>query len=499
MNNKWQQIDIGLAAAAASLLLSFVFFFFKGMPNDDAYTYLRTAEIFLDQGLSAAIANYSWVSYPVLIALLGSAGFSLLTAAYVLNALFYALIVYSFVNIVRFFDDSRLLLGLAALTVLVFPELNEYREMVVRDVGFWSLSLFGLWQFLQYDKSRERKHRLLFFFAMGLAALFRVEAVVYLLLTPLALLSNHLYSPAENRKAALSLTAMSIEAGIAVVLVLLLLGINVVGLLLDRLAVYQLFLVDVFNPDPSLLAARANAIFGEFAANFSGEYVYGVIGLGLLFVLAMTLFYAIGGPYFWLLVWGYLKRYLPNAGVRAAPITAYLLINLGLLLIFLYVTRFLTARYAILFALMIVLQVPFLVRAILEKIKGTEWQNTLQVFFILFFTYCAIDAYITFGRSKDWLMDAADYVSTTDAGSVITNNQSIAYFSGTVEDYDKVVRVMPAEAIRNAQPGDLIAIELFYDMRVLVENPAVALYLEQVAAFPAEGEAQVGIYRRVNP
>ena len=70
---------------------------------------------------------------------------------------------------------------------------------------------------------------------------------------------------------------------------------------------------------------------------------------------------------------------------------------------------------------------------------------------------------------------------------------------GAIENYDEILRVLTPESVMAARPGDLLAIELFYDMSVLVEDPAVEPYLEQLASFPREGEQQVGIYRRVNP
>ncbi len=499
MNDRLQHIDMRLAAAATSLLLSVMFFFFKGIPNDDAYTYVRTAEIFLNEGLTAAIDHYAWVAYPVLIALVSTLGISLLTAAYVLNALFYALLVYSFVSICRLLDDSRLVVGLAALTVIVYPELNEYRDMVIRDVGFWALALFGLWQFLLYDRERNLKQGTLFLAALGLATLFRAEALLYLLLTPVALLFNSSFSTDDNRRHLLKLTGITVVIGVGVLLTLMLAGINVIALLLERLAVYQLFLIEAFNPSEAVLVARADAIFGEFAADFSQDYVNAVIAVGLLVVLLMSVFYAIGGPYFWLLLWGGLRKHLPANGTSAAPVVAYLLINLGLLLVFLYVTRFLSARYAILFSLMLVLQVPFLVRTIIENSRGSHWQKSVQYFLIMFFFYCAIDAYVSFGRSRDWILDSAQYLSESNAPNVITNNLSIAYFSGEVEEYDEVIRVLPADVIRAAQPGDLLAIEMFFDMRVLVEDPAVAPYLEQVASFSQEDEERVAVFRRINP
>jgi len=97
-------------------------------------------------------------------------------------------------------------------------------------------------------------------------------------------------------------------------------------------------------------------------------------------------------------------------------------------------------------------------------------------------------------------LDSATYLSdnTPAQSSVLTNNHTIAYYSGRVEDYDEVERMLTADAIERMNAGDIIAIELFYEMSRLLEDPAVSQFLSQIATYPAD-EPRVAIYSRVNP
>ena len=144
------RVDVRLWAVAASLLFSAWAGFSVAVPNDDAFLYLRTAQIFQVQGIGAAFEYYAWAAYPVLLGLVAALGLELFTAAYVLNAALFALLAFAFVSVCREFSTERRLLGLAALTILLFPEINEYRYYILRDTGFWAFSVLGLWWLIRY-------------------------------------------------------------------------------------------------------------------------------------------------------------------------------------------------------------------------------------------------------------------------------------------------------------------------------------------------------------
>ena len=497
-NRSGSTLDIRLYAVAASLLLSVYTIAWPHIPNDDAYTYVRTAEIFLQQGLQAAIAHYTWAAYSVLIALFSLTGLPLFTAALVINALCHALLVYAFVSIVQTLDDSRETVWLAALTVLVFPELNEYRYLIIRDTGYWALSVLGLWQFLLYFRDRRFSRGLLFCLALSLAVLLRAEAILYLLLTPLCLLLDGRRDSQRNRRDLWQIEATIAALGLAGCLLLQAAGIDLIVLMLELVAVYQPFLLDIIQPAEA--AAIGEVLFGEYAAAFSDRYATAVIAVGLLVVLGMTVFHTISGPYFWLLVYGWWHRPWQRHNRQLLPVLAYVLINAVILLLFLYVTRYLSGRYAMLLALMVVTGVPFVVKRIIKRYRGTRWQTLAAGSLVLFFLFCAIDAYISFGKPRNWLLDAARYVNqhTDPAATVITNNPAIAWFSNRVENYDQVPRKLTECEILQAKPGDLVVVALSSQASVLVNGATVKPWLQPLAAFPPE-QPQAVVYRRIDP
>ena len=499
-STNWQQWDIRLLTVLASLALSGFAVAFASIPNDDAYTYIRTAEIFLEQGVGAAISHYTWAGYPILIALVSLLGLSLFTSAYVLNAIFFAILAYAFISILRHLDDSNRIAWLAALTVLAYPELNEYRDMVLRDVGFWAMLLLALWRFMVFVDTRQFSHSVFFVLAMIGAMLFRAEAVIYLVAIPFALFLQSDRNTQQNRQDFLKLAGFICCVGALGFLMLLAAGINLFSLIFELLRIYQPFFISRFNPDEAITAAQATAIFGEYAGIFSRDYVSAIVAVGLSVVLVMTLFYTIGGPFFWLLAFGLMRKHIRWHRAKVAPILAVSLTNLFILVVFLYTTKFLTGRYALVFGLMAATLVPFLISSIIERNRGGKWEKFVSYFLILFFFYCLIDSYVSFGKSKDWLLDAAGYVELQAESDtqVLTNNHTIAYFSRQVENYDDIIRELEAQNILDAAPGTIVALEMYFEMSLLVEQESVKSSLQLLQQFPNAGKPKMSIYRRVD-
>ena len=80
--------DISIIGVLISLLGSYFTILNPGLPNDDAYSYIRIAEIALNEGINASWQYYSWASYPLLIAFVSNLGTDLITAAHIVNAFF---------------------------------------------------------------------------------------------------------------------------------------------------------------------------------------------------------------------------------------------------------------------------------------------------------------------------------------------------------------------------------------------------------------------------
>ena len=488
------RVDVRLWAVAASLLFSAWAGFSVAVPNDDAFLYLRTAQIFQAQGIGAAFDYYAWAAYPVLLGLVAALGLELFTAAYVLNAALFALLAFAFVSVCREFSAERRLLGLAALTILLFPEINEYRYYILRDTGFWAFSVLGLWWLIRYRAEASWKCCGYFCAAMLLAMLFRPEAALYLLLAPLCLLFDRRYRLQERYRLSGRLLLTGSGALLLCFLAGLALGLNLFRQMVELASGYAPFLQSLF--DPASQQAAAEAIFGEHAANYSRRYLPLFLLAGLLAILVVELFYAVGMPFTLILAWGWWRNWLLPDRDTALPVIAFAAINLVTVLCFILLTRYLTSRYAMVFSLSLAIIVPFIAREMLAwaptRTRAAAW------LLILFFAFSAVDSYYSFGRSRAYLGQAIEWLEDNGNASsrLLTNNRAVAYASGMVAEFDQVQSRLREEQILATAPGDFIVVEFSLVNEQLLSRAGIAALLEPVAVFPDATEARLRIYRR---
>ncbi len=485
-------------AVLASLALSAYASFAIEALNDDAFLYVRTAQIFMEDGFSAAFAHYPWAGYPVLLGLTASVGLELIAAAHLLNALFFALLTFAFVSICREFSADRGLLTLAALTILLFPEINEYRFLILRDAGFWAFSLLGLWSLIRYaaNAGGTWKFACCFCGAMLLAAIFRPEALFYLLLAPLGLLLDQRRDRRERYRRLLRLETLAITAVLACFLAGLAFDLNALRQVGTLGAGYSQFLQSLLNPGDQQVAAMAEAIFGEYAATYSARYLPIVLLVGLLLILLVELLYAVGMPFTLILAWGWWKMRLPRDRGMVLPVISFALLNLLIVLAFLLLARYLTSRYAMLFALSLALAVPFIAREALAR--GARLAPWLLA---LFFVFSVVDSYYSFGKPKSYVADAVEWLEENreQGAKLLTNNRAVAYYSGMVVEFDRTQSRLDEEQLRALAPGDLVAIENPSANARILARPELAELLAPAIGFPGAGEARIRIYRRVAP
>lgn len=498
--SQWFPKDIRLIAVAISLAISLLAGIFRSTPNDDAFTYIRTAEIFLNEGLTAAFAHYEWATYSILIGTVHRlTGLEFFSAAYLINALFFGLLVYSFISIVKELDDSFRTQVLAAIAILLYPQLNEFRHEIIRDIGFWSFSLFAISQYMVFTESFRFRNMAFFCAALLVAFTFRSEAVVYLLAIPVSLLFDSRLDKNSRTKYGLIITASSIGSLILLALVLNLAGLNLVQLSADVIATYAPFLSDTIFPTNEQSLELSRAIFGEYAANYSNTYLTLFMLTGLTAILLAKLFNGIGGPFVIILITGLAKKMLNIPRHNFLPLATVLIVNLTILLGFIIVTRFLASRYAMLLSLVLALLVPVVLNRVLIWIESLSNKRAMQGALGALLIYCFIDSFVSFGYNKNYIYEAAQWVNdnSTEDTQVVTNDNSIAYFSGRVEDYDIVQKTLSSQQILQSNAGDLIVIESNIDMQQLLSTEAIKSRIELVKYFPNEGDQRLLVYRRL--
>ena len=170
--------------------------------NYDGITYIGAAELFKLGDWRAALDYYHWPFYSLAIAGVSKVLFiNSEIAAHVVNSLFIISLCFAYLAIVADLSgsDKRLLL-IAALVIVWFPSISKYRTYITRDFAYLSFYLWSLRYLLCYCRADQKRVLDLvrwLVFAM-LAILFRLEGVVFVLLTPYFL--YYLQSDRRNLK-----------------------------------------------------------------------------------------------------------------------------------------------------------------------------------------------------------------------------------------------------------------------------------------------------------
>jgi hypothetical protein len=491
----WQEIDIRIIAVVASIVISCFTYLFPEPLNDDAFLYLRTAEIYLRDGLGAAYTHYSWASYSVLIALFSLLGFTLIQAAFFINGLFFALLTYAFISVVKTVDDSNGTLIAAAVVVLVFPELNEYRYFIIRDIGFWALVFSAIWQLSLFIQHGGFIHAAAFCGAFMVAASLRIEAIAYLVFVPLMLLAV-IRVPNQFRRV-VALNFGSVLALVSATVLLLVVGVNPIALAAQFISTYSPFFIDAFSPDPERTFELSNTLFGSHGAIYSGYYLTIFMAAGFFALLIISIANAVGLPLLTVLFVGLIKQLKMLNLQRTKVLLAVILVNFIIAFGFIYVTRFLPSRYSMILAISIAALIPILVNQWFIEISSppSRWQRLAPFLVVI---YLFVDSYISFGRPTNYIDNAVTWLDSEQlqVGQLITNESAIAYFSQVVEDYDRVSNDVFVNKITNAKIGDFVAIETRQPLGLLIEEHLQSDQFELLAAFPEEAKARILIYRR---
>lgn len=444
----------------ASLLLSLLAVLLNELPNSDAYTYARTADIALSDGIGAAFQHYQWAHLPLLMAAVHSlTGLSMFTAAHIINALLFALLSLSFVNIVATLTPSRRTIWLAAACVLLYPHLNEFRAYIIRDSGFLAFSMLAIYFLIIYAESMRLRFGLYFLLSCLAASLFRPEALLFLFVTPVAVLVPNQSRVNLRQRAFLRLQALSVLTVLALGAALALVALNMTAQLQVFLQIYQPFLSNLAPLFGADAPAIEQAVFGDYAAQFVRDYSGIFLAAGLFAVLLSCIVDSLGLAVAPLLLYGALRKFLRLPQPGLAVIVCWLMVAAGILLAFILLTRFVTTRYTLLLCTLLLLFVPFVIDrgwsyAISQQRKGfLRWALLLAVF-------AGIDAHLSMGASKQHLDEASEWInaSTRSSSALLTNEIHIAYQSGRVSNYDEVRREMPAALIQSATPGTIIAV-----------------------------------------
>ncbi|OGV76320.1 MAG: hypothetical protein A3I83_05210 [Methylotenera sp. RIFCSPLOWO2_02_FULL_45_14] len=181
-----------LFVISAALLAWRIAYIQQGWVNDDSVLYFEVARLFSIGEWKQGFALYNWPLYPAIISLLHkTTGGDFQFIAQILNVLFFTLATYSFTQIIRLAGGNKLTMFCGVLLLFSTPYIvGNVLGMLLRDEGFWAFFLLSIQYFIQFYRSEKINDALLWQLSAVIAVLFRVEAITFLALLPLILLTK---------------------------------------------------------------------------------------------------------------------------------------------------------------------------------------------------------------------------------------------------------------------------------------------------------------------
>ncbi len=430
-------LDIRIPAVLISLLLSLWAIYFSDIINNDGIVYVATAGRILQGDWNGAYQLYDWPVYSWLIALLSKgSGFSLEASAQLLDAALLAALAFTFLTLVRDFGADRKTLLIAAFVILSHPYINDSREEIIRDHGYWALYLASVLFLFRYYRNPGWKFAVAWGMTITAATLFRIEGLVFLFLLPMVFLVT------PRRKAA-PRAALFLQANT----VLLILGALLLALSLLQPDFFASWAGRLHEPGNHLnmlwsglatdLHQKADVVRYNVLTPWSDDYALPVIYAALIIIIADKIIRTLTPLYCLLPFIPKLRaRFNPPAG--SVVILVWLVIlNISVVTVFLIREFFISSRYIVPLVLTVLTMTPFVLASlhdqwIARRNLSPAWKGAFPVVLVVLIFMAGDGLITTKGSPRTYLRQAGEWIQENipaDAG-LFTNNQMIRYYSG---------------------------------------------------------------------
>jgi len=424
-------------AALFSILFSLWAAIKTSVINPDGICYLYSAAAMERFTIALHLCDQAkWPFYSILIF-----GFTKLThlsftvSAYFLDGFFSLISIITFIAIVNTLTHKIRIVVLAAIVILLAHEFNSLRTEIIRDHGFWAFYLLSLFFVLQYFMGSARKfsqqkkyyqwcYALLWNMSLIIAALFRIEGILFLLLLPFAVFADIRQTPMMRIKMFLQLNIMTCLGAIALFLWIILHPQQPLG----RLAEVQFQLMHGINEFVQAFRqttqALATHVLSVYSARDASWIMIGMLVSWYIFsvISNISLIYAA------LIIYAWWKKLADFSRETQGVLWAYILINVLITTIFLVDNLFLAKRYLIALSLVLMLWVPFTLDYLITERYTRKWPLLLAV--ILMIVY-GLGGIFDFGHSKKYIRDGGDWLAmhATAQQKIYSNDYQILYYS----------------------------------------------------------------------
>lgn len=490
-NRSFSFHQLRIMLATLSLLLSVFALLSDDIINNDGILYIQMAEAFMQGGLAAMANLYDWPFFALLVGLISQlTGLNPETSAGVLNALLFVVFTDALLLIAKQLLPNFRHLTIAALLILLFYSINDYRDFVIRDIGYWAFISLALLQFIYFLRDRCWQHALLWQIFGLVALLFRIEASIILLVMPLFVLIRD-----QKRllfKSLLQLYSLLMVAGLMVVIAMIAgVGWTEAFGKLGSIVNY-LNLTGFQNQFADNSQIIADNILHPVADDEAGRVLF----FGLIGMLAMELLLGLSAAYLLILLLTWKVRMPVFASQESKAITFFLLINISILTIFCLQHYFVTSRYCVMaFVALFLLVLPrltsFIDAIFVQRKRG------LQVLVALLLIYSLGDMMYR-SNSKTYIPQIAKWAveQLPPDSKLLTSSEFVVYYADKYAEDDLDITLHPT--LEDYHQFDYLVLVEKLDDQTLIKQ-LTSMSLQAMFSYENERGDKASIYQVLKP
>lgn len=418
--------------ALCGILISLVSYLLgDGIVNRDGILYLQVADTFNKSGFSASLEFFRWPFYSIIIAVVNSVtSISYETAAYLLNAFFILILTDSFVRFYWEANSKIYYRWMPAALLLAYTGLNDYRYMIVRDWGYWAFSFLAIYYFFRFYKYNKIWDVFLWQIFIGIAFLFRIEAVAFIFILPL-----FLFFKKKTIYSFINSIILFIACFVVFIFTYGLSSFSDLGRLSDIFSYLDIYSrVNEFILSSYEITKKAIPYHSE---NHAIKFVLG----GLFTVLSLKVLFKLGYMYLTILLYGWLKHKFKIPSQH--NINLFLLsISFVIVFVFFCKTKVITGRYTIQTTLFLLIIVTYYTDLFFYKINEKKCLLCIYAFWGLL-GINLVTGMSHSGSTKGYLKGMGLWVKGNISASsrIISNDYRLCHYSGRQLNKDLISRL----------------------------------------------------------
>ena len=428
--------------------------------NIDGILYIKSAAALSVGNIDAALGYHKWPFYAYLISGIHQiSGISLEFSAHILNCLLNIITCIGFVFLICELGATKRIMLIALVVIVLFPGLNELRSYIIRDHGYIAFYIWSLYFLIRALHIRSRPLLGLSLLSMVVAALFRIEGVVFLIAMPIIYLNS--------RDDAIPMNRLTFNLLIVVTTLILL---SVFGWWLyspSQTADYSLHSIENishgWNQAIDYLDKKIDILKDHIldtSSDTTGRLVYlwtvgGIIFTQVLIILSI--------PYSYLSGYGVMRNLVFPGKHGLKPWKLFIYFNLIILVVFTLTKFFLTDRYPLALAITLLAIVPFSLAHVISRWEAkprNTFKSNIGYILVSILLLANIFEGLTSQSDKHYLKEAGVWISENVGAdnTLYTNDLVVGFYSAKPEEL-LIVEPDRAKLIRSFYRGEWIHLD----------------------------------------